>query len=140
MVSQMTSPDYWIGPHTVRILNSIDRVVALDGHNFLYKNGNSTKKHSTVPVPTKETYREMYAELASDGNYYWRIDNYWYGPYDIRVPKNITWIIARDGYNTVHSDGTQTERELVDSEPTEEQYKEMYATLHPNGSYYWKQP
>jgi hypothetical protein len=63
--------------------------------------------------------------------------NYWLGPYDIRVPNNVTSITDSDGCNTLYKDGGFTEM-YNPNPPTEAQYKEKYCILL-DGIYYYKE-
>lgn len=67
-------------------------------------------------------------------------NDYWDGPYDIKVPSSIHFIVAIDGHNTLSDSGYQTQRDSNVSEPSEAQYKKLYATLGLDGRYYYKVP
>ena len=63
---------------------------------------------------------------------------YWFGPYNIRVPKSINTIVAKDGFNTMTQDGCETEMGVI--QPiSEQEYKQKYAVLI-DGYYYYKDP
>lgn len=78
------------------------------------------------------------------------VQNYWVGPYNIRVPDRITTIKAGDGCNTIyHSNdknlipgqinfsGCLGLTEMKSHNPlTEEEYKNKYCVL-VNDHYYW---
>lgn len=63
-------------------------------------------------------------------------NNYWLGPYGIRVPNHIQMIKDSDGGNTLYKDGGCTEM-LILNPPTEAEYKQKYCVLI-DGHYYWK--
>ena len=69
--------NFWIGPHDVRIPNSIDRVVASDGFNTLYKNGCQTEVAclgndiDEYVYMSKTDYLKIFAE-EKDGIYYYK--------------------------------------------------------------------
>lgn len=67
------------------------------------------------------------------------LTDYWNGPFGVRVPNNITYIIASDGYNTMYNDGIQTAR-LMSSPPqmNEAIYRQKFAELRNDGYYYYK--
>ena len=65
-------------------------------------------------------------------------NNYWIGAYDIRVSNSIKNIIAKDGYNLLYPDGSQTEKFMPNAPClTEKEYKEKYAKF-VDGFWYWK--
>lgn len=80
------------------------------------------------------------------------IQNYWVGPYNMRVPNRITSIKAEDDCNIItHNPGIQicipgemdfkeglgrTEM-MARNPPTEDEYKNKYCVLIDN-HYYWK--
>lgn len=66
--------------------------------------------------------------------------NYWLGPYDIRVPNHVTRVTDSDGGNTLFKTGGnkvfgRTEMDIP-NKPTEAEYKERYCIL-VDGHYYW---
>jgi hypothetical protein len=67
--------DYWIGPYGIKVPNNINCVIAEDGHNILYKDGEQTQTglmtFKNKPI-TKEQYLKEYADLNNDGFYYWK--------------------------------------------------------------------
>ena len=68
-----TNSAYWIGPYDVRIPNHLQSCVASDGYNSQNKNGGVTEKFMiNAPVMNQIIYRQKYAELRNDGNYYYK--------------------------------------------------------------------
>jgi hypothetical protein len=57
------------------------------------------------------------------------------GPYNVRVPNNITVITDSDGCNMRYKDGGCTEM-FNPNPPTEAEYKEQYCTF-VDGVYYY---
>ena len=138
--------DYWVGLYGIRIPNSIKSVIAEDCCNTLYFDGSGTELFS-LNAPLSETeYKNKYAEFnTEDGFWYWKTkdsmeNDYWLGPYDIRVPNSIKFVTASDGYNTLFSDGNETEI-FRPNAPTlsEDEYKNKYAQFNAkDGYWYWK--
>jgi len=66
--------------------------------------------------------------------------DFWIGPYNIRVSKSIKSVVAEDGYNSLYSDGTETEKyETLNIEMTQELYLKMYAEKRDDGYYWYKE-
>lgn len=63
---------------------------------------------------------------------------YWIGPYNMRVPMWVKWVVAEDGGNTLGQNGSQTEK-YIPNPMTEKEYLEYYAVLGEDGHYYWKE-
>jgi hypothetical protein len=64
-------------------------------------------------------------------------NEYWLGPYDVRVPLEVDSVVASDGGNRRYKNGSQTEK-FVQPKMTKEEYLQSYAILHDDGYYYWK--
>ena len=69
-------------------------------------------------------------------NYVTVSDEYWLGPYDVRVPINVGAVRAQDGGNTLFQDGSCTEMGVMNP-ITEEEYKAIYTELNDDGYYYY---
>ena len=68
-------------------------------------------------------------------------EQYWIGPYGILVPSKINSVLAEDGYNTLYSDGCETEMFRIDGPHMDAtKYKKLYATYNSNNGvwYYTK--
>lgn len=66
-------------------------------------------------------------------------DNYWIGPYDVRVNNSIHSVIADDGYNSQDKNGGVTERFMINAPPMNETiYRQKYCELKEDGFYYYK--
>jgi hypothetical protein len=155
--------NYWKGPYGILVSYDIDSVVAKDGFNTLYKNGEETEMCGEEDEEmTREEYFQKYATLNSDGFYYYKQEDYsqsaailkddsyyfkldgkstpqgfWTGPYGVLVPNNIGHVVAQDGGNDFSKDGDETEIFCPDP-PTKEEYLLKYATLNSDGFYYYK--
>lgn len=127
---------YWQGPHNMWVPNHVDAVRAEDGVNTLFNDGSITKICGERE-PTKEEYLEEWAVLV-DGRYYWKIDydNYWLGPYDMLIPKYVTYVPAEDGINIARQSGGTS---LIETKKglTMQQYLNKYATKYYDGKYYY---
>jgi hypothetical protein len=64
--------------------------------------------------------------------------NYWIGPYGIRVPNEITSIKAADGGNTLFKNGRETEMFVMKGRPSKQEYLDRYCVLK-DGHYYWEE-
>lgn len=65
-------------------------------------------------------------------------DEYWTGPYGVRVPNSKHSIVGDDGYNTRHKDGGQTEMFMINAPPMNQDiYRQKYAKLGDDGYYYY---
>jgi hypothetical protein len=65
--------------------------------------------------------------------------NYWFGPYNVRVPTYVTAVMAIDGGNRLSNNGSVTDRGIPDHLAlNEQQYKEKLAVLGADGYYYYK--
>lgn len=71
------------------------------------------------------------------GNFFGSQKGYWLGPYDIRVPNNIEYIISSDGGNTRYKNGGETEM-CVMTPLTRDEYLDKFTVLKDDGFYYWK--
>jgi len=167
------APDYWIGPHGVRVPNHITSVTAADGGNTRYKCGGETEMYCGGDM-SKEAYVSEYAELRSDGFYYYGKATrsskkeepdyrckalrpsagfvaepvilahvvepaYWIGPYGVRIPNDISSVVASDGYNSHSKDGGVTEMFMEGGEEmNQEIYRSVYAELKSDGLFYYK--
>lgn len=58
-------------------------------------------------------------------------NTYWTGPYGVLVPIYISSVIATDGYNTINSNGVQTELYCSGILIPEQQYQKLYANYDP---------
>jgi hypothetical protein len=65
------------------------------------------------------------------------MEEYWIGPYDIRVPMKYEIIIAADGVNTKKREGGPTEMGVRRS-LTKEQYLAKYTELKADGYHWYK--
>ena len=63
-------------------------------------------------------------------------NDYWLGPYNIRVPNTINIVTASDGVNILYKNGTITLMEC-NYHLSKKEYIEKYATLHCEGYYYY---
>ena len=67
------SDGYWIGPYDVKVPNNLSMVRASDGYNLRYKSGGETEIGMVnPPLMNAIIYRQKYAELKSDGCYYYK--------------------------------------------------------------------
>jgi hypothetical protein len=65
-------------------------------------------------------------------------EEYWIGPYDIKVPISVNSVPAEDGGNMLYQTGRRTEMNIT-TELSEIDYKAKYAVSNENdGCYYWK--
>ena len=64
-------------------------------------------------------------------------NDYWLGPYNIRIPNSIEDVRSTDGCNMLSKDGSETERFIRSPSPSEKEYKEKYAKL-VDGIWYYK--
>lgn len=65
--------DYWEGPYSVRVHNSVQSVVASDGYNTRHIGGGETEIFMmNAPKMNKEIYQTTYATLGDDGHYYYK--------------------------------------------------------------------
>jgi hypothetical protein len=63
-------------------------------------------------------------------------NNYWVGPYGIKVPMNIESIVAEDGRNTLSRDGSQTQMNVI--KPISQiEYLRRFAII-VDGQYHWR--
>jgi len=160
-------PNHWAGPHEVLVPNSIKSVVARDGYNTMYKNGMETEKKCYNHI-SPEAYREKYATLDKKTGkwYYGKTEkesfddscvvhnmetdtesdddikspaDFWTGPYGVLVPNKFSEVVARDGYNTMSKNGSETERWCTNPGPiSAEIYREKYAALdEASGQWYY---
>ena len=66
-------------------------------------------------------------------------NNYWIGPYNVRVPTSVDRVVASDGYNTCLRTGGETEMYMFDApEMNAEIYHRKYAELRNDGHYYYR--
>jgi hypothetical protein len=66
------------------------------------------------------------------------MDTYWIGPYGIKIPHTIKFVISEDGINYCYSDGSQTVFSYRMSQYMNEiKYKKKYAQ-QKDGQWYWK--
>jgi hypothetical protein len=93
---------------------------------------------------SKHEYLAKYAELK-DGNYYYKtpIDNnfndFWVGPYGIKVPTYTTDVLMPDGFNLIDKWGNQTTGIPPNDEKMDKEiYLAKYAVLGRDGDYYYK--
>lgn len=61
---------YWIGPYGIRVPIHIDKIIARDGCNILYREGGETQLLCN-PEMSKDEYIKKYA-VYKDGYYYWK--------------------------------------------------------------------
>ena len=136
---------YWIGPYSIKIHMSIQAVVATDGYNILFVDGTQTNRVSPIILlnMTSAIYKEKYAELRDDGQYYYKginnkCDDFWIGPYDVRIHLFIPYVPAKDGYNTHYKDGSVTKISISGSDLMNENiYKYEHCKLMDDGYYYF---
>jgi len=62
---------FWVGPYGVLVPNSITKVKAIDGKNWIKKDGSETERFIPYPWPTKEQWLIQNANLCEDGCYYY---------------------------------------------------------------------
>lgn len=65
-------------------------------------------------------------------------DNFWEGPYGVRVPNDIPSIWSADGVNYLTKRGFMSLVLGMNPPPTRDEYLEKYATLDADGHYYYK--
>ena len=66
-------------------------------------------------------------------------NNYWLGPFGIRIPNTINEVKEHDLCNTRYKNGSHTEMTWdFKNELTEAEYKLRFTTLGPDGYYYYK--
>lgn len=66
------------------------------------------------------------------------MENYWIGPYGIKIPQTIKFVISEDGTNYCFSDGSQTVFNYRTTKYMDEmKYKKKYAH-QKDGQWYWK--
>jgi hypothetical protein len=131
---------YWNGPCGVKIPNTVCRVIAQDGINSRDPMGETEMGGSPELFMTDKQYREKYAELKEDGNWYWKlINSYWIGPCEVYIPKSIKFVTAQDGVNYYYPDHSTTKM-LGDEDAymSDDVYREKFAKLEPDGNWYWK--
>lgn len=69
-----------------------------------------------------------------------RDEPYWLGPYGVRVPIYVDWVMAEDMGNNIYRDGGTTEmavRYAPGKFPTESDYKAKYATQYADGNWWY---
>lgn len=64
------------------------------------------------------------------------MNQYWIGPYGVRVPLDIKEVVADDGGNTLYQDGRETEM-FVEPSLTKEDYLSLYCHQRDDGYYYY---
>ena len=107
---------FWLGPYGVGVPESVKRIPSKHEPNSLSKEGWETDM-PIWKILMQDQYREKYAELRDDGYYWYKTEekpekknenDFWLGPYDIRVDGSIDAIQATDETNTIYKNGTQT--------------------------------
>ncbi len=68
-----------------------------------------------------------------------KTENFWIGPYDVRIPESINSIKAADGKNTLYKNGSQTELPIYYF-PTKDEYLSTYAEYRSDLHYWYKDP
>lgn len=64
--------------------------------------------------------------------------DYWSGPYGVRVPNSVKYVVASDGYNSRYKDGSETEMCMINAPPMNQHiYRQTYAELRDDGFYYY---
>ncbi len=136
---------HWVGSYGVLVANNIENIVAEDGHNTLDKNCGSTERGLIgVNNMTKQIYLTKYAEFGSDGYYYYKSrvnddsNDWWTGPYGVKVPSYITDALMPDEFNLVDKWGNKTNHATTNQILNEKAYLAKYAVLGRNGEYYYK--
>ena len=87
-------------------------------------NNNNNKSNGTIVTLPKVDYASQ---------------NYWTGPYGMKVPESVQHVVASDGYNTRHKDGSETEMFMMNApKMNKDIYLAKYATLGDDGNYYYK--
>ncbi len=136
---------HWVGPYSILVANNIQSVVAEDGHNTLDKNSGSTERGLVgVNNMTKQIYLAKYAEFGSDGYYYYKSrvsddsNDWWTGPYGVKVPSYVTDALMPDEFNLVDKWGNKTNHATTNQILNEKAYLAKYAALGRNGEYYYK--
>ena len=66
----MTSNNFWKGSYGILVPNTIDRVLASDGINTLFKDGCETERVNLKTPLTEDQYKSQYCEYHN-GNWYW---------------------------------------------------------------------
>ncbi len=64
---------------------------------------------------------------------------YWVGPYGVKVPNEVTSVVAADGRNTLYKDGKQTEI-YVKNPLTREEYLKRYSFYSDECGYVYNRP
>jgi len=64
-------------------------------------------------------------------------NNYWKGPFGIKVPNNVEVIVAEDGRNSLYKTGETTK--MCFDPLSKEEYLNKYTILGSDGFYYWKE-
>lgn len=136
------SNTYWTGPYAMLVPDTIQSVCAKDGYNRMHKDGSVTDGfRKDGEQMTKEMYLATYAELNEDEQYYYKIpptDNFWTGPYGMKVSLTTKKVPSVDGINTRYQNGGETD--LCNSRGkymNNEEYLSAYATLGNDGYYYY---
>jgi hypothetical protein len=143
--SNENEQSYWTGPYSVKVHMSIQAVVDTDGYNILYKNGFGSKRVSPItPINMSESiYKEKYAELRDNGQYYYKgvnknCEDFWIGPYKVRIHVFIPYVVAEDGFNTFYKDGSVSKIKMLQTEiMNENTYKYEHCKLMNDGHYYY---
>lgn len=67
-------------------------------------------------------------------------EEYWIGPFGVKIPTTIDEVVSVDRCNRVFQNGGSTQMYLQIFHPyTESEYKEKYATFNvDDGCWYWK--
>lgn len=100
-----------------------------------------------VPDMTSEEYLAEYAHLSKDGHYHYKCsaadpflydgnddtDYFWIGPYGMLVESIVSSVVAENGVDTHHSDGTIT----VNYRGTREAYLKVYASSDDDKLWYY---
>lgn len=66
-----------------------------------------------------------------------RDNQYWAGPYNVRIPNHIDKIFAKDGCNILYKDGCFTEKDCLPI--SKQEYLSLYAIVKDDGCYYYKE-
>lgn len=141
--------NYWFGPYCVMIRSRINCVPAKDGRNLIYKNGEQTKLECQEPNLSESEYKKRYA-ISMNGFYYYKERNsyvskvnekndYWIGPYGIRVPNTIYFVVSKDGHGILNKSGGETKVNSLEPDLTEMEYKEKFSKRGKDGFYYYKE-
>jgi hypothetical protein len=128
---------YWFGPYNVLVPNTIDKIVAEDGYNTLYKDGTESEIYRQDSL-SKDEWLAKYASYNNQGRLMYTPPGYWFGPYNVLVPNTINKVVASDGYNILYKDGMETQT-YFENGPSKEEWFVRYTKYDSEGQLVYKQ-